>query len=127
MTVIDPGHEYSLDTLDGAMVQHLVFVKREGARYPGNIGYHPGTTIQEVLRALIDRLTYCHGQLPCTESEACLELLKSALCLQETRAARQHGRLLNCTVEEIISGTGKCVDCGHMGCKGNCRNTTREP
>lgn len=56
MKVIDPGHVYDLRSLDGEQLNRLVFVKREGPSYPGNVGHYPGTTMQEVLRALIDRL-----------------------------------------------------------------------
>lgn len=58
MTVIDPGHEYLMDSLDGEQTNRLVFVKRQGVKYPGNVGAHPGTTMQEVLRALLERLKY---------------------------------------------------------------------
>lgn len=58
MKVIDPGHVYELAHLDGQHVERLVFVKREGDGYPGNFGHHEGTNLQEVLRALIDRVEY---------------------------------------------------------------------
>jgi hypothetical protein len=54
--VIDPGHEYELASLDGEKAVRLTFVKRIGARYPGNKGpSYSGTNCQEVLRVLIDR------------------------------------------------------------------------
>lgn len=62
MRVIEPGHVYELDTLDGEAPNRLVFVNRE----PGT--EHPGTQTQEVLRAaidalevLIDRTNHCDG------------------------------------------------------------------
>jgi hypothetical protein len=50
---LDPGHRYALANLDGDGEDMLTFVKREGMLYPGNVGSHAGTTMQEVLRALI--------------------------------------------------------------------------
>lgn len=119
MTVVDPGHEYLLDALDGDAVQRLVFVKREGAKYPGNVGSHSGTTLQEVLRALIERCRYVNNQTPCPETEAVTNLLASALFLLEVRAARCHGRHLDASLESVVSGEGKCPKCGHVGCDGH--------
>lgn len=46
MKVVDPGHTYELDVLD-APQQHqghpLIFVKREGPGFLGNVGHNPGT------------------------------------------------------------------------------------
>jgi hypothetical protein len=58
MKVLEAGHKYELLSLDGGEPQILTFVKREGEGYPGNVGHHPGTTLQEVLRAEIDRGMY---------------------------------------------------------------------
>lgn len=118
MRVIDPGHEYSLDSLDGEFPQTLVFVKREGAPYPGNVGSHPGTTCQEVLRALISRLYYVQWQTPCPETALVIGNLESALYLLEVRAARRHGRMFSASMQDVTSGAGKCRSCGHVGCPG---------
>lgn len=124
MKVLDPGHDYLLDPLDGEQVNRLIFVKREGERYPGNVGHHPGTNIQEVLRALIERGRYVNRQQPCAETEAVVGMLTTAIMLLEHRAARLHGRVLTAKPEEVISGAGKCPSCGHCGCLGDCRGRT---
>ncbi len=116
MTVIDPGHDYWLDALDGGAPVRLTFVKREGPRYPGNVGTHGGTTLQEVLRALIERSNYVNAQIPCPETTLAIGLLQSALYLFEARAARVHGRILNCSLAGVVEGAGKCLRCGHVGC-----------
>jgi hypothetical protein len=121
MIVVDPGHEYLLDSLDGDAVQRLVFVKREGTKYPGNIGSHPGTTLQEVLRALVERCVYVNRQIPCDETGEVIDLLTRSLVLLEERAARRHGRALMATAGEIVAGAGKCAKCGHVGCAGGCK------
>ena len=120
MHVVDSGHKYILDSLDGELLQTLTFVKREGPKYPGNRGSHPGTTSQEVLRALIERSIYVNFQQPCAETEAVTELLKAALYLLEVRAARTHGRVLDVPMLEVMLGKAKCRGCGHVGCAGGC-------
>lgn len=119
MKVIDPGHEYTLDSLDGEHENRLVFVKREGQKYPGNIGSHPGTTMQEVLRALIDRAEYVNNQIPCSETETAIHHMQYALYAFETRAARRHKRKIP-DIKAAVSGAGKCMKCGHVGCTGGC-------
>lgn len=123
MKVIDPGHVYALRILDGGDppgVERLRFVKREGLGYPGNTGHHPGTTTQEVLRALIDRSEYVNGQIPCVETEAATNLMRAALLLLEMRAARRHGRELALETYEQLEDAPLCVKCGHAGCDGRC-------
>lgn len=117
MFVRDPGHDYVLASLDGDAPQRLTFVKREGPGFPGNVGSHPGTTTQEVLRALIDRAKYVNGQVPCAETEAAEALMQSALFLLELRAARRHARIpaAFATLDEAINGAA-CPRCGHVGC-----------
>jgi hypothetical protein len=119
--IVDPGHEYVLRSLDGDAPQRLVFVKRSGPGYPGNVGAHPGTTSQEVLRVLIERAAYVQNQIPCDETALVIGHLKSALYLLELRAARRHGRQLTAPLEEIVKGTTACLCCGHVGCSG-CRH-----
>lgn len=118
MEVIDPGHKYLLDSLDGPCEQTLTFVKREGPKYPGNVGSYPGTTIQEVLRVLINRLEYVNNQLPCFETQVARESLIMAIGWLERRAARIHGRK-DPSVHDAVYGE-KCPKCGHVGCQESC-------
>lgn len=123
----DPGHYFSLRVLDagsGASEQTLTFVKRAGPGYPGNVGTYPGTTSQEVLRALIDRAEYVNNQERCAETEAAMHLMRSALLLLEIRAARKHGRTLPIETLDQLENADVCPSCGHVGCTGNCRART---
>ena len=96
MKVIDPGHVYELDHLDGDAKQRLSFVNR-GVRGQDRC---EGTYNQEVLRAqidccnvLIDRVNHCDEERPW---EGNLRIIKSiteaqrqmrlALLLHEQRA-----------------------------------------
>lgn len=115
MRVLDPGHRYALTHLDGDGETVLQFVKREGDGYPGNVGTSEGVTIQEVLRALIDRGKYVQDQIPCPETEMAIEHMISAVHSLEVRAARRHGRT-EPTVHESVYGP--TCSCGHVGCDG---------
>jgi hypothetical protein len=121
LRVVDPGHVYRLQVLDGGeqqTEQTLTFVKREGAKYPGNVGHHPGTNLQEVLRACLDRLQYLDTQIPCAENKFAQEGIKTAIMMLESRAANRHERTRPLMSTAIYGKT--CVKCGHVGCNGEC-------
>lgn len=117
MTVIDPGHCYELLSLDGNVRQTLTFVKREGEGYPGNVGSHCGTNLQSVIRALIDRVAYLQGQIPCHENLAIINNLMDCLFLLEHRAARRHGLDASQLTQEKTTHGIMCSICGHVLCK----------
>lgn len=121
MNVRDPGHCYELNTLDGGAPFgcFLQFVKRKGPNYPGNRDSRPGTTSQEVLRAVIDRALYVNRQRPCWQTRLSIPLLKLAVWLYERRAAKRHGRGAPGYQEATFGET--CQACGHVGCRGSCR------
>lgn len=119
MKVIDPGHVYDLASLDGGKGHPLIFVKREGERYPGNVGSHPGTTTQEVLRALLNRARYVYAQIPCVETEAMIGCLQQALLLCEIRAARVKDKHLEAVSMLGFEYATVCKTCGHVACDGH--------
>lgn len=121
MKAIERGHTYHLQSLDGGDVELLRFVKREGEGYPGNVGHHPGTIIQDVLRACIDRLDYVNGQIPCQENREAKGCLEGAIWLLEYRAAERHGRHLSVGPTDIAA-LPTCPGCGHIEC-GGCKRT----
>ncbi len=117
MKVIDAGHWYELQRFDIApsesQVETLVFVKRYGPGYPGNLTSHSGTLIQEVLRALIDRIKYVHNQIPAPENIEVLKYFRHSLFLLEKRAAQRHGKELiiisDVEIEDLPTGAN-----GHL-------------
>ena len=125
MKVLDSGHVYELDQLDNHPLANnptvLVFVKREGPGFPGNVGHYTGTNCQEVLRALIDRVKYLNNQIPDVRNQFILNDLRHAIWMFEQRAAERHGRdwgigdNLN-RIEELPT----CPKCRHIGCEGQC-------
>lgn len=124
MDIIDPGHKFKLSSLDGDHEQTLQFVKRcdpdnpGGGKYPGNHDSYPGTTSQEVIRALIARLKYVDNQVKGHENTIVLLLLRQCLYLLEARAKRRRGEVLpviSCSTTEIeLEPT--CPRCGHIRC-----------
>jgi hypothetical protein len=120
MKVIDPGHEYLLDSYDGSQENRLVFMKREGDGYPFNVGHHAGTNCQEVIRALIDRIKYLDKQIPCQENQGAITHLRCALFCFEYRAAKRHGRVLDLpseTYQPDMEEIPTCPTCGHIECE----------
>lgn len=117
MKVIDPGHIYKLQSFDGKQDNRLVFVKRcdPPEKYPGNYDAHPGTQVQEVCRALIERLHYVNNQFMCNETEISIRLLRQVITLLEMRNARKKGYEL--PIVSIIEIVPTCPKCGHIYCR----------
>lgn len=123
MEAIDPGHIYALRCLDSPGVDRVVilrFVKRKGYNYPGNEDAYPGTTTQEVLRALIDRTKYVDNQIEHHRNDRVLFHLRMAILELEERAAERHDRLLPEFDINEIEDIPVHESCGHIGCKGEC-------
>lgn len=127
MKVIDPGHEYLLESYDGEQENRLVFMKREGEGYPFNVGHYAGTNCQEVIRVLIDRVKYLQQQIPCDENVSVIAALRQVLLSFETRAAQRHGRVFPCDVRFEIEDRPTCKGCGHIDCEGKHRHATPQP
>jgi hypothetical protein len=120
MKVIDPGHYYELNVLDGdlPLPAYLRFVKREGPGYPGNKDHYPGTTCQEVLRACLDRLQYVNRQEFSDYTFLAGQLIAAAIWHLEIRAAQRHKREQPGLQESCEAPC--CPKCNHVGCQGGC-------
>src|SRR5260221_9597426 len=117
MKCTDPGHRYELDVLDGQNMvsKHaLQFVKRMGENYPGNESINPGVTIQEILRACIDRLYYVNNQIRCPASEAAIYNLRVAIWELEVRAKRIKQNTLNLPTIKEIESIPTLMSFGHI-------------
>lgn len=117
MKVLDAGHKFELATFDGGEPQVLTFVKRNDPpeKYPGNSDAYPGTQVQEVLRALIERGLYLETQIPCRETRLLIENCRDSIWLLESRHAQRHGGRL-VLARDGIEETPVCSDCGHILC-----------
>jgi len=80
MKIIEPGHIYQLQHLDGSGAGILVFVNREPDTE------HEGVQTQEILRALIDRTQHCDACLRWDGNDKIIHHLRMALALHESRA-----------------------------------------
>lgn len=80
MKIIEPGHVYELNSLDGGTPETLTFVNREEGQK------HSGTQTQEVLRALIDRTMHCDNCRRWAGNDEIIKHLRMALVLHEARA-----------------------------------------
>lgn len=81
MKIVDPGHEYELESIDGELPQRIVFVKR----FRG-VQNHAGTVNQELLRVLIDRTERLDAEKPWVGNKEIIECLRKVLVLHEGRA-----------------------------------------
>lgn len=118
MKVIDPGHLFRLDTLDGSEQAILRFVKRIGVGYPGNETAYCGTVLQEVFRACISRLFYLNTQIPCLESQVAITHVRAALYLMEARNARLKGLPMPENLHALEQRV-TCTKCLHIVCNGH--------
>lgn len=126
MKVLEAGHQYDLenyDDTDEKTSNYLIFMKRIGGHYPGNVApAHRGTNCQEVLRVLIDRVKYLNNQIPCIENEEIIRYLRYAIFMFESRAANLHGRPFDKVkdfpyIENRIEEEPTCKTCGHIRCQ----------
>lgn len=115
MEIIDAGHVYKPEIYDGYNTETVVFMKREGVDYPGNIGHYAGTNCQELLRILIDRIKYLQNQIPCWQNSLSVKLLRIVIWLFEIRAAWIHNKKSFVLAEIELEPT--CKICGHIFCE----------
>lgn len=121
--VLDKGHRYELLTLDrfgGDYYQELQFVKRcdfeNPKRFPGNKTAYPGTTVQSVVRCLLERMRYLQKQVWCLENVFVIFCLRWVLWFMEFRAARRHDRWYFKSLT-FAEKAPLCKECGHTICE----------
>ncbi len=88
MKVIIPGHRYALANFENkdAEGQHLQFIQKEPFGTDGVLTtINDGTTNEEVIEALIDRMKFLQSAFPCKENACCITHLEEALMWLEKR------------------------------------------
>ena len=99
MKVTTEGHAYELDQfesfgLEGCPVQKLQFIHKVPVE--GTIGelrtVNDGTTNEEVLKVLIDRMNYLQGKFPCRENAIVITKLEESLMWLEKRTNDRKAR-----------------------------------
>lgn len=113
MIVIEAGHIYDVENVDGDGTQRLYFVRRRGrdAELLPLEKRQEGILSQELLRVLIDRTMYLHNEQPWQENVKIIHHLRDSLRLYESRAARRNIEKLS--MPELRK---TCPRCDHMLC-----------
>lgn len=96
MKVITPGHRYQLDNFEDKhkLGQFLQFIEKrvDSAGSANLVTVMDGTTNEEVIKVLIDRLEFLNAKFPCEENSRALTLLAGALMALEKRTADRLAR-----------------------------------
>lgn len=117
MRIIVPGHEYLAEGSSDAEPQRIKFILNCGVKYPGNQGEpHRGILCQELMRILIDRMSYLNDQGSCAETEHALSAVRQALGWMEVRAARCRGDTIDLPHATSLEYSPTCAVCGHNHC-----------
>lgn len=93
MTIITEGHRYGLANFEetempGQILQFIEKVPDEASEVPGALRtVNDGTTNEEVLTMLINRIQYLQGKFPCRENAIVITNLEESLMWLEKRTA----------------------------------------
>ena len=94
MQVITTGHKYELASFEGGTPQSLQFIEKvptsEGSKELRTV--NDGTTNEEVLKVLIDRLQYLNGKFPCRENAIVITKLEESLMWLNKRTSDRLAR-----------------------------------
>lgn len=94
MNIITTGHKYELASFEGGTPQTLQFIEKvpvaEGSKELRTV--NDGTTNEEVLKVLIDRLQYLNGKFPCRENAIVITKLEESLMWLNKRTADRLAR-----------------------------------
>lgn len=95
MECTEEGYAYELDNIQSIHTQEIVFLKKIGEEV-----IHDGTTNEEVVEMLIDRMKYLDTKFPCLENKMVIvKLEESVAWLANARshamyeAGKHHGML----------------------------------
>lgn len=91
MKIITPGHEYELDNFEGGDRQPLSFIHKV-SKGESLVTVKNGTTNEEVLAVLIDRLNFLHLKLPSRQSAIAITKLQEALMWLQNRTQERIAR-----------------------------------
>lgn len=98
MKVLTPGHLYELDmfedTPNDTGNQRIQFIEKEASPFDRTqlVTINNGTTNEEVLTVLIDRLNYLQSKFPCRENALAITKLEEALLWLDKRTADRKKR-----------------------------------
>jgi len=94
MKILRPGHRYALDSFEGGPAQTIQFIEKEpvasGSTELKTV--NDGTTNEEVLAMLIDRMQSLQAKFPCRENAIVITNLEESLMWLEKRTADRKKR-----------------------------------
>lgn len=98
MNILTEGHKYELANFDNPSNrgQVIQFIEKRPSAYPDFPGemelVSDGTTNEEVLAVLIDRLNYLNNKFPCRENSIAITHIETALLWLKERTANRSKR-----------------------------------
>ncbi len=96
MKILRPGHQYELENFeDKEKHQVIQFIEKQPDLEKGNgvlFTVYDGTTNEEVLRMLIDRMNVMQSKFPCRENAIVITHLETGLLWLEKRTADRKAR-----------------------------------
>lgn len=101
MKAITPGHCYHLDNFENPLFcQEIQFIEKIPVGETVELKtVNDGTTNEEVLKVLIDRLSFLQAKMSCRENAIALTHIETALLWLEKRTANRKARAIE----------GKCL------------------
>lgn len=93
MKVLEPGHLYELESMDGTFPQQIQFIEKgklitDNPETDGKLAtIRDGTTNEEILKMLINRLTFLNAKLPSDETKEAIQDCRRALAWLNWRSA----------------------------------------
>jgi hypothetical protein len=92
MRIINSGHEYDLATVENGPSEHVKFINKKPDASGCLRTVHDGTTNEEVLAMLIDRMNYLQGLCPCRENAIVITKLEESLMWLNKRTTDRKAR-----------------------------------
>lgn len=103
MKVVDLGHKYELDCVEGGQPIAVQFIKKEipegGDEKSKLVTVYDGTTTEAVLVMLIDRLKFVNEKLPDDRTSLAINNLENTLQLLEERTKDRKARAVEGTAQ----------------------------
>lgn len=93
MKVLRENHRYELASFEGGQPQELQFIEKEPNNISGGlVTINDGTTNEEVLEMLIDRMNGLNKKFPCRENALAITKMEEALMWLNRRTANRKAR-----------------------------------
>lgn len=94
MKILRPGHRYELANFEGGPSQIIQFIEKTpvSAGSPELKTVNDGTTNEELLRVLIDRMNSMQAKFPCRENAIATTHFETGLLWLEKRTADRKAR-----------------------------------